>query len=49
MLHRAERKSLPPDSPLRAELQEVQEITQDALGKIRTLSQILHPAVLDDY
>jgi signal transduction histidine kinase len=32
----------------RRDLQEAQEITQSALDKIRTLSQALHPAILDD-
>jgi signal transduction histidine kinase len=49
MLGRAERKGLPPDSPFRAELAEVRQITQDTLDKMRALSQMLHPAVLDDY
>ena len=49
MLARAERKGLPPDSPFRTELSEVREITQDTLEKMRSLSQMLHPAVLDDY
>jgi signal transduction histidine kinase len=49
MLARAERKGLPPDSPLRADLAEVREITQSTLEKMRSLSQMLHPAVLDDY
>src|SRR3954452_19750317 len=49
MLARAERKGLPPDSPLRTELQEVREITHNTLEKMRSLSQMLHPAVLDDY
>jgi signal transduction histidine kinase len=49
MLSRAERKGLPPDSPLREELTEVREITQQTLEKMRSLSQILHPTVLDDY
>ena len=49
MLARAERKGLPPDSPFRAELTEVREITQATLEKMRTLSQMLHPAVIDDY
>jgi signal transduction histidine kinase len=49
MLARAERKGLPPDSPFRAELTEVREITQATLDKMRTLSQMLHPAVIDDY
>jgi signal transduction histidine kinase len=49
MLSRAERKGLPPDSPFRSELKEVREITHNTLEKMRSLSQMLHPAVLDDY
>lgn len=49
MLARAERKGVPPESPLRAELDEVREITHHTLEKMRSLSQMLHPAVLDDY
>jgi signal transduction histidine kinase len=49
MLARAERKGLAPDSPLRTELTEVREITHNTLEKMRSLSQMLHPAVLDDY
>jgi signal transduction histidine kinase len=49
MLARAERKGLPADSPLRAELTEVREITHNTLEKMRSLSQMLHPTVLDDY
>jgi signal transduction histidine kinase len=49
MLARAERKGLPADSPFRAELAEVRQITQETLEKMRALSQTLHPSVLDDY
>jgi signal transduction histidine kinase len=49
MLARAERKGLPPDSPFRTELSEVREITHNTLEKMRSLSQMLHPAVIDDY
>jgi signal transduction histidine kinase len=49
MLTRAERKGIPPDSPLRTELAEVKEITHATLEKMRSLSQMLHPAILDDY
>lgn len=49
MLTRAEKKGLPPDSPFRVELAEVKEITQSTLEKMRTLSQMLHPSVLDDF
>jgi signal transduction histidine kinase len=48
MLRRAEKKGLPPDSPFRAELQEVREVAQSTLEKIRSVSQVLHPTVLDD-
>ncbi len=49
MLARAERKGVPSESPLRTELSEVREITHHTLEKMRSLSQMLHPAVLDDY
>jgi signal transduction histidine kinase len=49
MLTRAERKTVPADSPLREQLNEVREAAQVALDRVRTLSQALHPAVLDDY
>ena len=49
MLARAERKGVPADSPLRTELGEIREITHNTLEKMRSLSQMLHPAVLDDY
>ncbi len=49
MLARAEKKGVPPDSPLRTELSEVRAITHSTLEKIRSLSQMLHPAVIDDY
>lgn len=49
MLARAERKGLPPDSPFRTEMTEVREIVQATLEKMRSLSQMLHPAVIDDY
>ncbi len=49
MLARAEKKGVPPDSPFRTELSEVREITHNTLEKMRSLSQMLHPAVLDDY
>ena len=49
MLARIERKRIPVDSPLRADLEEVQGMTQTALDKVRSLSQMLHPAVIDDY
>jgi signal transduction histidine kinase len=49
MLSRAEKKGLPPNSPLRTELSEVREITHSTLEKIRSLSQMLHPAIIDDH
>ncbi len=49
MLARVGRKEILPDSPLRADLTEIREVTQDALEKVRSLSQMLHPAVIDDY
>ncbi|MFZ0634713.1 MAG: ATP-binding protein [Candidatus Acidiferrales bacterium] len=47
MLGRAE-KHAPPDSPLRTELREVSEIAQSTLDKVRTLSQALHPVMLEE-
>jgi signal transduction histidine kinase len=41
-------KHLPPDSPMQADLQEVQEIAQSTLNNIRSLSQALHPVLLDE-
>jgi signal transduction histidine kinase len=47
MLSRAE-KHAPEGSPLRAELREVNEIAQTTLENVRTLSQALHPVMLDE-
>jgi signal transduction histidine kinase len=47
MLGRAE-KHAPPDSPLRTELREVSEIAQGTLEKVRSLSQALHPVMLEE-
>jgi signal transduction histidine kinase len=47
MLGRAE-KHAPADSPLRTELREVSEIAQGTLEKVRTLSQALHPVMLEE-
>jgi signal transduction histidine kinase len=41
-------KHLPPDSPLRADLSEVRDIAQNTLDKVRSLSQALHPVMLDE-
>src|SRR5579864_4075849 len=38
----------PEDSALRADIQEVREITQSTLDKVRSLSQALHPVMLDE-
>jgi signal transduction histidine kinase len=46
MIERA-RKHLPEDSPVRAELRETAEIAQTMLTQVRSLSQTLHPAVLE--
>jgi signal transduction histidine kinase len=47
MLSRA-RNHVPEDSPLRADLREVSEIAQSTLDKVRSLSQALHPVMLDE-
>jgi signal transduction histidine kinase len=47
MLGRAE-KQTGEGSPLRAELREVREIAQTALNNVRSLSQTLHPSILDE-
>jgi len=47
MLRRAG-KHAPEGSPLRADLQEVSEIAQAALDKVRSLSQALHPVTLEE-
>jgi signal transduction histidine kinase len=46
MIERA-RKHLPDDSPVRADLRETAEIAQTMLTQVRSLSQTLHPAVLE--
>jgi len=47
MLSRA-RSHAPEGSPLRAEIREVSEIAQNALDTVRSLSQALHPVMLDE-
>ena len=47
MLGRAE-KHTPEGSPLRTELHEVREIAQNTLQSVRSLSQALHPVMLDE-
>ena len=48
MLQRAGRRIPAMDAPLRTDMKEVQEIVQSTLDKVRTLSQALHPAVLEE-
>jgi signal transduction histidine kinase len=47
LLTRSE-KRVPEDSPIRAELREVCEIVQTTLESVRSLSQALHPVMLDE-
>ena len=47
LLSRVE-KQVPQGAPLRQDLQEVREIAQSTLNNIRTLSQALHPVLLDE-
>jgi signal transduction histidine kinase len=47
MLERA-KKHAPEGSPLRAELREVSEVAQSTLESVRSLSQALHPVMLDE-
>ncbi|MEO8131161.1 MAG: ATP-binding protein [Bryobacteraceae bacterium] len=48
MLYRADRKAVAESPALRADLQEVREIVQATLEKVRSLSQALHPVILDE-
>jgi len=41
-------KNLPANSPVHADLQEVRSIAQTTLNNIRSLSQALHPVLLDE-
>jgi len=47
MLGRSE-KHVPEGSPLRAELHEIRDIAQTTLDNVRSLSQALHPVMLDE-
>lgn len=47
MLGRAE-KHTPENSPVRTELKEVRDITQNTLDNVRSLSQALHPVMLEE-
>ena len=48
MLRRSERQPTVDAAALRADLREVQETTQSALEKVRSLSQALHPVMLEE-
>jgi len=48
MLARAERRTPAEAGADRTDLREIQEVTQSALEKVRSLSRALHPVVLDD-
>ena len=48
MLQRAEKRNSSADAALRSEVREVNEIVQSTLEKVRTLSQALHPVVLEE-
>jgi len=48
MLQRAKRR-IPEDSPAHADLQEIREVTATTLERVRLMSQMLHPPVLDDH
>jgi signal transduction histidine kinase len=48
MLQGTARRAAALDAPVRADLQELREIVQSTLDRIRALSQSLHPAVIDD-
>ncbi len=48
MLHRADRRAIAESATVRADLQEVREIVQSTLDKVRSLSQALHPVILDE-
>jgi len=41
-------KHVPEDSPLRAELRDIQQLAQSTLTSVRGLSQALHPSILDE-
>lgn len=48
MLQRA-KKRIPEDSPAREDLKEIREVAATTLERVRLMSQMLHPPVLDDY
>ena len=48
MLQRAKRR-IPEESPAQSDLQEIREVTATTLERVRLMSQMLHPPVLDDH
>ncbi len=48
MLQRVYRRAAAVEAPLRGDLEEVREIVQSTLEKVRALSQALHPVILDE-
>jgi signal transduction histidine kinase len=48
MLQRAKRR-IPEDSPAQSDLKEVREVAATTLERVRLMSQMLHPPVLDDH
>jgi signal transduction histidine kinase len=48
MLQRVNRRASTLEMSFRNDLQEVQEIVQSTLDKVRTLSQVLHPVILEE-
>lgn len=48
MLQRAKRR-IPEDSPAQSDLKEIREVTATTLERVRLMSQMLHPPVLDDH
>ena len=48
MLQRAKRR-MPADSPAQSDLVEIREVTATTLERVRLMSQMLHPPVLDDH
>jgi signal transduction histidine kinase len=48
MLQRADRRNPDADPALRSDLRDVREVVQTTLEKVRSLSQALHPVILDE-
>lgn len=49
MLLHAEKKLSAADEPVKEQIREVREIANQTLERVRTMSQLLHPPILDDY